>query len=100
MRAPLSVLFRRAGLVFSAPAAVAFALAGAALLSSSSGCGERASCLEGPSSRSPERTISLCTRHYERTGDPRAAIAAVLAHGAKKDDDAVLRWAERVGDTP
>jgi CHAT domain-containing protein/tetratricopeptide (TPR) repeat protein len=76
------------------------ALVALASLTGSACRGARASCLEGASSRSAERTVAVCSAEYQRTGDPRVAVAAVQAHVALKDDAAVLRWAERVGEAP
>lgn len=64
------------------------------------GCRERASCLEVARRGDPGETIARCTGAYGWTGDPRAAVAAVTAHVARQDDDAVVAWAHRVGDAP
>ncbi len=78
------------------------------------GCRERTSCLDVAKRPDQAATIARCTAEYERTGDARAAVAAVTAHvtrarelaargaaqGAPDDDDAVLAWARRVGDAP
>jgi len=90
------------------------------------GCGDRTSCLEVAKRPDLAETIARCTAEYERTRDPRAAVAAVIAHAARAkdrkarrggepasagapqsnsapgadDDDAIVAWASRVGDTP
>src|SRR5215208_3289308 len=80
------------------------------------GCRESTSCLEVAKRPDLAETIARCTSEYERTRDPRAAVAAVTAHvtrakasaprrpgerGARDDDDdAVVAWADRVGDAP
>lgn len=79
------------------------------------GCRDRTSCLEVAKRVELGETIARCTAEYEQTRDPRAAVAAVTAHvarakerkrqndgarGPRDDDDAVVAWANRVGDTP
>ena len=64
------------------------------------GCRDRTSCLEVAGRADPIETIARCTAEYDRTRDPRAAVAAVTAHVARADDDAVVAWAHRVGDAP
>lgn len=61
-------------------------------------CRGEPSCLELDAERQPERAAAVCSARFERTRDPRAAVAVVNAHAARKDDGAIVAWAERVGE--
>src|SRR5437868_2163530 len=63
-------------------------------------CRDGALCLTLDPEREPDRTVSVCSEHFERTKDPRAAVAVVTAYEARKDDAAIVTWAEHVGDLP
>jgi tetratricopeptide (TPR) repeat protein len=64
------------------------------------GCRGEPSCLELDAERQPERTVAACTARFESSRDPRAAVAVVNALTARKDDGAIVAWAERVGELP
>lgn len=45
-------------------------------------------------------TIARCSAEYERTRDSAAGVAAALAHAKRGNTNALLAWADRLGDTP
>lgn len=72
-------------------------LGAAALCLGEAGCRRRSSCLDVSAEQRPEAAAALCRISFERTGDPRAAVAVAVALTALKDDAAVVAWARRVG---
>lgn len=56
------------------------------------------SCAELAKRDDHAATIARCTAEFERTRDVAAGAAAALAHGKHGDDDALLAWADRLGD--
>ena len=70
------------------------------LLLTAAACRGHAVCLELDPQRRPDQVLEACSDDYARTRDPRAAVAVTGALAARKDDAAVIAWAQRVGDAP